>query len=160
MKLIFTILLCFSLKQVFSVDYISEFQANINIIKEFNISDKEKFRSYELIGTFTDEYGNYGKFDGLIISDIKDNKLIKLEGTAKTIYANNEVLYIKAFRKESDFDAGVANMEIIGASDKFKSLIGTKCKQSVRYFKDTIFGLQKCKITKEQSELLKSNQKL
>ena len=157
MKLIFTILLCFSLKQVFSVDYISEFQANINIIKEFNISDKEKFRSYELIGTFTDEYGNYGKFDGLIISDIKDNKLIKLEGTAKTIYANNEVLYIKAFRKESDFDAGVANMEIIGASDKFKSLIGTKCKQSVRYFKDTIFGLQKCKITKEQSEVLKRN---
>ena len=157
MKLIFTILLCFSLKQVFSLDYISEFQANINIIKEFNISDKEKFRSYELIGTFTDEYGNYGKFDGLIISDIKDNKLIKLEGTAKTIYANNEVLYIKAFRKESDFDAGVANMEIIGASDKFKSLIGTKCKQSVRYFKDTIFGLQKCKITKEQSEVLKSN---
>ena len=160
MKLVFTILLCFSFKQVFSVDYISEFQANINIIKEFNISDKEKFRSYELIGTFTDEYGNYGKFDGLIISDIKDNKLIKLEGTAKTIYANNEVLYIKAFRKESDFDAGVANMEIIGASDKFKSLIGTKCKQSVRYFKDTIFGLQKCKITKEQSEVLKSNQKL
>ena len=157
MKLIFTILLCFSLKQVYSVDYISEFQANINIIKEFNISDKEKFRSYELIGTFTDEYGNYGKFNGIIISDIKDNKLIKLEGTAKTIYANNEVLYIKAFRKESDFDAGVANMEIIGASDKFKSLIGTKCKQSVRYFKDTIFGLQKCKITKEQSEVLKSN---
>ena len=157
MKLIFTILLYFSLKQVFSLDYISEFQANINIIKEFNISDKEKFRSYELIGTFTDEYGNYGKFDGIIISDIKDNKLIKLEGTAKTIYANNEVLYIKAFRKESDFDAGVANMEIIGASDKFKSLIGTKCKQSVRYFKDTIFGLQKCKITKEQSEVLKSN---
>ena len=80
-----------------------------------------------------------------------------MEGTAKIIYANDEVLYIKAFRKESDFDAGVANMEIIGASDKFKSLIGTKCKQSVRYFKDTIFGLQKCKITKEQSEILKSN---
>ena len=160
MKLIFTILLCFSLKQVFSVDYISEFQANINIIKEFNISDKEKFRSYELIGTFTDEYGNYGKFDGIIISDIKDNKLIKLEGTAKTIYANNEVLYIKAFRKESDFEAGVATMEIVGASDKFKALIGTKCKQSVRYFKDTMFGLQKCKITKEQSEILKNNQKL
>ena len=157
MKLIFTILLFFSLKQVFSVDYISEFQANINIIKEFNISEKEKFRSYELIGTFTDEYGNYGKFDGIIISDIKNNKLIKLEGTAKTIYANNEFLYIKAFRKESDFDAGVATMEIVGASDKFKALIGTKCKQSVRYFKDTMFGLQKCKITKEQSEILKSN---
>ena len=126
-------------------------------MKEFNISNKEKFRSYELIGTITDKYGNYGKFDGIVTSDILDNKLIKLEGTAKIIYANDEVLYIKAFRKESDFDAGVANMEIIGASDKFKSLIGTKCIQSVRYFKDTIFGLQKCKITKEQSEILKSN---
>ena len=41
MKLIFTILLCFSLKQVFSVDYISEFQANINIIKEFDISKRK-----------------------------------------------------------------------------------------------------------------------
>ena len=80
-----------------SLDYVLEFQANINILKEFDISKKEKFRSYELIGTFTDEYGNYGKLEGIIISDIKDNKLIKLEGTAKTIYANNEVLYIKAF---------------------------------------------------------------
>ena len=157
MKFIFTILLFFFLKHGFSIDYIVEFQANINILKEFDISNKEKFRSYELIGTFTDEYGNYGKLDGIIISDIKDNKLIKLEGTAKTIYANDEFLYIKAFRKESDFDAGVATMEIIGASDRYKSLIGTKCKQSVRYFKDTIFGLQKCEITKKQSETLKSN---
>ena len=46
-------------------------------------------------------------------------------------------------------------MEIIGASDKFKPLVGIKCIQSVRYFKDTIFGLQKCIITKEQSDLLK-----
>ena len=160
MKFIFSILLFFLTNHLFSLDYILEFQANINILKEFDISKKEKFRSYELIGTFTDEYGNYGKLEGIIISDIKDNKLIKLEGTAKTIYANNEVLYIKAFRKESDFDAGVATMEIVGASDKFKALIGTKCKQSVRYFKDTIFGLQKCKITNEQSEILKSSQKL
>ena len=157
MKFIFSIVLFFLTNHLFSLDYFLEFQANINILKEFDISKKEKFRSYELIGTITDKYGNYGKFDGIVTSDIIDNKLIKLEGTAKTIYANNEVLYIKAFRKESDFDAGVANMEIIGASDKLKSLIGTKCIQSVRYFRDTIFGLQKCKITKEQSEILKSN---
>ena len=53
------------------IDYIVEFKANINILKEFDISNKEKFISYELIGTFTDEYGNYGKLDGIIISDIK-----------------------------------------------------------------------------------------
>ena len=64
--------------------------------------------------------------------------MIKLEGTAIYIYSNEEKLYIRANRKDSDYDAGVAEMEIIGASDKFKPLISTKCIQSVRYFKDTI----------------------
>ena len=80
MKYTFSILLFFLTNHLFSLDYILEFQANINILKEFDISKKEKFRSYKL--------------EGIIISDIKDNKLIKLEGTAKTIYANNDVLYI------------------------------------------------------------------
>ena len=157
MKNFLIIILFLLISITYSEEYILEFQANVKIIKEYNISDTEKFRSYQLIGTFTDDFGNYGKFDAIITSDIKNKKLIKLEGTAKNTYANEEVLYIKAYRKKSDFDAGIANMEIIGASEKFKPLIGTKCIQSVRYFKDTIFGLQKCKITKVQSTILKNN---
>ena len=157
MKFLLNLLLFLSFSYAVSEEYISEFQANVKMIREYNISEIEKFRSYELIGTFTDEYGNYGKFDAIITSDIKNNKLIKLEGTAINIYSNEETLYVRAYRKESDFDAGVATMEIIGASDKFKPLIGTKCIQSVRYFKDTIFGMQKCIITREQSDILKNN---
>ena len=157
MKFLFNLLLYLSFGYAVSEEYISEFQANVKMIREYNISEIEKFRSYQLIGTFTDEYGNYGKFDAIITSDIKNNKLIKLEGTAINIYSNEETLYARSYRKESDFDAGVANMEIIGASDKFRPLIGTKCIQSVRYFKDTIFGMQKCIITKEQSDILKNN---
>ena len=157
MKFLLNLLLFLSFSYAVSEEYISKFQANVKMIREYNISEIEKFRSYQLIGTFTDEYGNYGKFDAIITSDIKNNKLIKLEGTAINIYSNEETLYARAYRKESDFDAGVANMEIIGASDKFKPLIGTKCIQSVRYFKDTIFGMQKCIITKEQSDILKNN---
>ena len=157
MKFLLNLLLFLSFSYAVSEEYISEFQANVKMIREYNISEIEKFRSYQLIGTFTDEYGNYGKFDAIITSDIKKNKLIKLEGTAINIYSNEETLYARAYRKESDFDAGVATMEIIGASDKFKPLIGTKCIQSVRYFKDTIFGMQKCIITREQSDILKNN---
>ncbi|MDA9558616.1 hypothetical protein N9R86_01435 [Alphaproteobacteria bacterium] len=157
MKFLLNLLLFLSFSYAVSEEYISEFQANVKMIREYNISEIEKFRSYQLIGTFTDEYGNYGKFDAIITSDIKKNKLIKLEGTAINVYSNEETLYARAYRKESDFDAGVANMEIIGASEKFKPLIGTKCIQSVRYFKDTIFGMQKCIITKEQSDILKNN---
>ena len=157
MKFTLTFFLFNILNLAICEEYILNFQANVKMIKEYNISDVEKFRSYQLIGTFTDEYGNYGKFDAVITSDIRNNKLIKLEGTAINIYSNEETIYMRAYRKDSDFDAGVATMEIIGASNKFKSLIGTKCIQSVRYFKDTIFGLQKCRISKEQSNILKSN---
>ena len=155
MKLILQILFLLFINTAPAVDYIFEFQANIKMIKEYTLSETKKFKNYELIGTFTDDYGNYGKFDGVVSSDIEDNKLIKLEGTARITYSNNEKIYIKAYRKESDFDAGVANMKIIGASINLKSLINTNCIQSVRYFKDTIFGKTKCGISKRQADLLK-----
>ena len=156
MKVFFLILIFLNNSFLFASDYILEFQANVKIIKEFDISEKARFRSYLLQGTFTDEYGNYGKFEGVVISDVKGGKLIKLEGTAKTVYSNGEVLYLKSFRKESDFDAGVANAKIIGSSNKYKPLIGTKCMQSVRYFEDTIFGLQKCNLLAGLEKLFKN----
>ena len=155
MKYILKLIVFLSFNYAICEEYILEFQANVKIVREYDISNVDKFRSYQLIGTFTDKYGNYGKFDAVITSDIKDNKLIKLEGTAIYIYSNEEKLYIRANRKDSDYDAGVAEMEIIGASDKFKPLISTKCIQSVRYFEDTIFGLQKCNIPKKFNGFLK-----
>ena len=157
MKAVLLLLILFNFSLLLADDYILEFQANVKIIKEYNISNNEKFRSYELKGTFTDEYGNYGKFEGIVISDVKDAKLIKLEGTAKIIYSNGEIIYLKAYRRKSDFDAGVANAKIIGSSENYKSLIGTKCIQSVRYFEDTIFGLQKCRLSEELAQLLKKS---
>ena len=157
MKVVLFFLILFNFTLLLANDYILEFQANVKIIKEYNISKKEKFRSYELKGTFTDEYGNYGKFEGIVISDVNDGKLIKLEGTAKIIYSNGEIIYLKAYRRKSDFDAGVANAKIIGSSENYKPLIGTKCIQSVRYFEDTIFGLQKCSLSEELTQLLKNS---
>ena len=39
-------------------DYIIEFQAKVKNLRTFNISNSEQFRSYDLEGTFTDNYGN------------------------------------------------------------------------------------------------------
>ena len=50
--------------------YIIEFQAKVKNLRTFNISNSEQFRSYDLEGTFTDNYGNYGKTSAIIISDI------------------------------------------------------------------------------------------
>ena len=53
-----------------SEEYVTVFQAKVKNLKEFNISKNEKFRSYNLESTFTDNFGNYGKFFSIITSDV------------------------------------------------------------------------------------------
>ena len=67
-------------------DYILEFQAKVKNLKVFDISKSEQFRSYDLEGTFTDNYGNYCKSSVIVISDIRDRKLLSLDATSENIY--------------------------------------------------------------------------
>ena len=96
--------------------YIIEFQAKVKNLRTFNISNSEQFRSYDLEGTFTDNYGNYGKSSVIIISDIKNGKLVRLDATSQNIYSNNEKIYMRSVREKSDIDAGIAYNIVIGAS--------------------------------------------
>ena len=155
MKFLITLILFIIFNTAKAEDYIIQFQAKVKNLKEFSISKSEKFRSYELEGTFTDNFGNYGKSSALIVSDIINGKILRLEGTNETIYSNNEKIYSKVFREKSDIDAGIADMKIVGATNKLKPLIGTSCIISVRYFEDAIFGIQKCKLSQKKSKLLK-----
>ena len=139
-------------------DYILEFQAKVKNLRTFNISNSEQFRSYDLEGTFTDNYGNYGKTSVIIISDTKNGKLVRLDATSENIYSNSEKIYMRGVREKSDIDAGIAYNIVIGASKKFTPLIGMKCTTSVRYFDDAIFGLQKCNTNEGMIKLLKNTQ--
>jgi hypothetical protein len=138
--------------------YILEFQAKVKNLRTFNISNSEQFRSYDLEGTFTDNYGNYGKTSVIIISDIKNGKLVRLDATSQNIYSNNEKIYMRSVREKSDIDAGIAYNIVIGASKNLSSLIGMKCTTSVRYFDDAIFGLQKCNTNEGRIKVLKNTQ--
>ena len=139
-------------------DYVLEFQAKVKNLRTFNISNSEQFRSYDLEGTFTDNYGNYGKTSVIIISDIKNGKLERLDATSQNIYSNNEKIYMRSVREKSDIDAGIAYNIVIGASKNLSPLIGMKCTTSVRYFDDAIFGLQKCNTNEGMIKVLKNNQ--
>ena len=157
MRMFLYLFLLLFLNVAHCIDYIIEFQAKVKNLKEFKISKSETFRSYDLEGTFTDNFGNFGKSFTIIVSDIKNGKILRLEGTNETIFSNNEKIYGKALREKSDVDAGIATIKIIGSTPKLKSLIGTSCIISVRYFEDAIFGLQKCKLTEKQASILKNN---
>ena len=139
-------------------DYILEFQAKVKNLRTFNISNSEQFRSYDLEGTFTDNYGNYAKTRAIIISDIKNGKVVRLDATSENIYSNNEKTYMRGVREKSDIDAGIAYNIVIGASKNLSPLIGMKCTTSVRYFDDAIFGLQKCNTNEGMIKVLKNTQ--
>ena len=154
MKYYLCIVLFFLFNYCFSEDYIIEFQAKVKNLKEFNFSKEKKFRNYDLEGTFTDNFGNIGIFNAVIISDVEAGKLIKLDSTGENIYSNNEKIYFRGIREKSDVDAGIAYNIIIGTSEKFKSLMGTKCTTSVRYLTDAIFGINKCKLSEDSKNIL------
>ena len=156
MKLFLFFILYVFLNISYSEDYIFEFQAKVKNLKEYHISKTEQFRNYDLEGTFTDNYANYGKFSAVIISFVKDNKILRLDSTGENIFSNNEKIYFRGIREKSDVDAGIAQNVIIGASEKLNSLIGTVCITSVRYFDDVIFGLNKCKLSKTFDNVLKN----
>ena len=156
MRLLIVILFFKAIGIANTEDYIIEFQAKVKNLRTFNISNSEQFRSYDLEGTFTDNFGNYGKSNTVIVSDIINGKILRLEGTNETIFSDNERIYGKAIREKSDIDAGIADIKIIGASKKLKPLIGISCIISVRYFEDAIFGIQKCKLPGDLTSLLKN----
>ena len=156
MKFLLTILFLTVICIAKTDDYILEFQAKVKNLKVFDISKSEQFRSYDLEGTFTDNYGNYGKSSVIVISDIRDKKILRLDATSENIYSHNEKLYMRGVREKSDVDAGIAYNIVIGASKNFTPLIGMKCTTSVRYFDDAIFGIQKCNISEEMKKVLKN----
>ena len=141
-------------KNCFSEDYIIEFQAKVKNSIEYNISETKKFKNYDLEGTFTDSYGNIGIFEAVIIADVEKGMLVRLDSTAENIYSNNERFYFRGIREKSDVDAGIAYNIIIGTTEKFKSLMGTKCTTSVRYLNDAIFGINKCKLNDKSKKVL------
>ena len=100
-------------------------------------------------GTFTNNYGNYGKFNAVIIADVDNGKLIRLDSTGENIYSKKERVYFRGIREKSDVDAETAYNLIIGTTQKLKPLIGTKCTTCVRYFDDAIFGINKCKLSEK-----------
>ena len=142
------------LNNCLSEDYIIEFQAKVKNSIDYDISKTKKFKNYDLEGTFTDSYGNIGTFGAVVIADINEGRLVRLDSTAENIYSNNERFYLRGIREKSDVDAGIAYNIIIGTTEKLKSLMGTKCTTSVRYVNDAIFGINKCKLTKIAKKIL------
>ena len=138
-------------------DYILKSDGKRTVITEHNYSDNSKFRGYKIKGTFTDNIGNYGEWNTYVFAVISNNKINKLEFSTELTYQNNAKIFFQGYRGQgSDEDAGVGKSILIAADKKLQALIDTKCIYSVKFFNESTFGVNKCKLSEEQFLLLKN----
>ena len=137
-----------------SFDYERETHAKRKIIKSFPISENEKYISFILEGTWTDNLGNYGLIEQASFVFLKNNDVVELDGYGKTTYQNNEETYFRGYRNRQEKDAGVGKTEVLNSTETLKPLIGMICPYAVKFFKETAYAFSKCKITEDQKKVL------
>ena len=138
----------------FSFDYQIQTHAKRTIVKTIPISKTEKYISFTLEGTWTDNLGNYGMMEQSSFVMLNNNNVIELDGYGKTIYQNNQETYYRGYRNRQEKNSGVGETLILNATEKLNSLIGMKCPYAVNFFNDTAYVFSKCKITEEQKKTL------
>ena len=137
-----------------SFDYIIQSHAKREIIKSYPISKDKKYLNFILEGTFTDNLGNYGIWDNASILTLQNKNVINLQGYGKSIYQNNEFIYVKGFRNKQEQQAGVGKVEVVNASKSLLALLGMNCTYAVNFYEDNAYFIQKCNITEKQKEVL------
>ena len=157
MKFILCVLIPFLFLGVNAKDYIWKSDGKRTIITEHKYSDNSNFRGYKIEGTFTDSVGNYGEWNSYIFAVISNSKINKLEFSVELTYQNNKKIFFQGYRGQgSDEDAGVGKSILIAADKELQALIDSKCTYSIKFFNESTFGVNKCKLSEEQFLLLKN----
>ena len=157
MNIFLCVLILFLFSIVNAKDYIWKSNGKRTLITEHKYSDNSNFRGYKIQGTFIDNIGNYGEWNTYVFAVISNNKINKLEFSSEFTYQNNKKIFFQGYRGQgSDEDAGVGKSILIAADKELQALIDTKCTYSIKFFNESTFGVNKCKLSEEQFLLLKN----
>ncbi len=157
MKYFLSIIIFFSLTfATYAQDYLVDLGGKRKIIQTHKYSDYGFYRVFILDGTFTDNLGNYGSWESIVISKVENSILVQLVFSTVWTFQNGNSIYFEGFREDNDADAGVGKAVIIGADERLKSLINTKCTYSIKFMEDYVFGKQKCDFESNAYAILKN----
>ena len=142
--IILTLLPTFNL---FSKDYLINFQAKVVNTDKHNYSEGNNFNLLKLDGSFTDNLGNYGNWNALASFELNNNKIKQHFFSAEIIFQNESKMYVQGSRNSKEFEQGTGTFTVNAASKEIKDLIGTKCIYAINFFKSTSFTNTKCKVS-------------
>ena len=123
-------------------DYIFKVYAKSQL-NTIEISEKEKFSSYNSEGLWDDSEGDYGNESCAgYIKQFEDE--VNLEVFCKTINQDGEIFWNSRIRK-SVKGAGAGKLTFLNGTGKYKKFIGLSCPYGILYRNNNAWLKAKCK---------------
>ena len=138
-----------------AVDWVSKTYSTVTIKDITKLPDVSIYSNFEQTGQGTSNLGKY------VISSCSGNRLDKKGKLVEiTVFCKVEVddgnkYWTKLKRTTGDSDAGVSKFRFLGGTNSYNKLKGIECTYAVSYFKNKIFGSNKCQISDELFQELK-----
>ena len=155
MKYIIIFLIVFSANLSHSVDWISNTYRTVTIKNTTKLPDGSIYSNFEQTGQGTSNLEKY------VITSCSGNridkkgKLVEITVFCKVEVDDGNKYWTKLKRTTGDSDAGVSKFKFLGGTNSFNKLKGIECTYAVSYFKNKIFGSNKCQISDELFQELK-----
>ena len=150
--IIFFVFISRNIRSENTVEYITE-GSDTTDIKSFKLSNGSEFSTFESKGSWTDNFGNYGRNSCKGIIDKGINKNVSLIVMCESIDKNGFKTWTLN-KRDGELDGGVGTNEIIDTTIPKKNLyIGTKCTFAIKYLDEMNFYKNKCIISKELAKV-------
>ena len=155
MKYIIIFLIGFSANLSYSVDWVSKTYSTVTIKNTTKLPDGSIYSNFEQTGQGTSNLEKY------VITSCSGNridkkgKLVEITVFCKVEVDDGNKYWTKLKRTTGDSDAGVSKFKFLGGTNSFNKLKGKECTYAVSYFKNKIFGSNKCQISDELFQELK-----
>ena len=155
MKFIIILSFVFLVNLSHAVDWVSKTYSTVTIKNTTKLPDGSIYSNFEQTGQGNSNLGKY------VISNCSGNRLDKKGKLVEiTVFCEFEVddgnkYWTKVKRTTGASDAGVSKFKFLGGTNSFNKLKGKECTYAVSYFKNKIFGSNKCQISDELFQELK-----
>lgn len=153
MKFILIIIFNIISFEIFSDDLIQNAHISFSM-KTFELPSGATISSYRNQGTFTDNYGNYGKT--ACLGTIKKSKKeeVSLNVVCEAIDQNDNKFWVQNERNSEELDVGSGISTIIAGTGPYKNLVGVKGIFAIKYKNDIGFVLTKYTLDLKQKKVL------
>ena len=138
-----------------AVDWISKTYSTVTIKDVTKLPDGSIYSNFEQTGQGTSNLEKYVIFNCTGNRLDKKGKLVEITVFCKVEVDDGNKYWTKLKRTTGDSDAGVSKFKFLGGTNSFNKLKGKECTYAVSYFKNKIFGSNKCQISDELFQELK-----